>query len=181
MLLRTLPRTFRHCQKCLEILQNNYLIAYFASNIIIDLERESICMIHEFRVSNSIIKFVVLKCPRIYVDPRLCDTRVGQFYLLVILINISTFYRAVHWAESIGVWICRFFKIDASMPVQLFPATWNVANHTASHGRLWRDVATVHTAFPVHAAHVPVNFTQVMSFSPQKSHNTSLLFTSWRQ
>lgn len=31
------------------------------------------------------------------------DTRVGLFYLLVILINTSTFYRAVHWAESIGV------------------------------------------------------------------------------
>ena len=32
------------------------------------------------------------------------------------------------------------------------------------------DIATVHTVFHVHATHVPVNFTQVIPFSPQKLH-----------
>ena len=39
------------------------------------------------------------------------------------------------------------------------------------------DVATVRTVFPIHATHVPLNFTRVMPFSPTKSHYTSPLFT----
>ena len=33
------------------------------------------------------------------------------------------------------------------------------------------DVATIHTVFPIHATHVPVNFTRIMPFSPQ-NHST---------
>ena len=39
------------------------------------------------------------------------------------------------------------------------------------------DVATVHTVFLIYTTRVPVNFTQVMPFSLEKSHYTLLLFT----
>ncbi|KAJ9579797.1 hypothetical protein L9F63_004543, partial [Diploptera punctata] len=35
----------------------------------------------------------------------------------------------------------------------------------------------VHTIIPIHATHVPVNFTGFMPFGPQKSNNTSLFLT----
>ena len=40
---------------------------------------------------------------------------------------------------------------------------------------------SIHTVFPLHATHVPVNSTLVMAFNPQKSHYISLLFTRWWQ
>ena len=43
------------------------------------------------------------------------------------------------------------------------------------------DVATIHTVFHIHDTHIPVIFTRVMPFIPQKSHYTSLLFTRWRR
>ena len=43
------------------------------------------------------------------------------------------------------------------------------------------DISTAYTIFPIHATHVPVSATRVMSFSPQNSHYTLLLFTHWQQ